>query len=205
MIPRAPLTTMLLVGCLGLQSAACDFSEQGGPRIEGASEPGELPTDTDDRFSIHSTDGAVKLGLADEVVYMRMSDEMLREVDAEMAAEAEDEGGLAGAIKSAVTGAVSKALRTRISFEHENIRDVRWEEDRLVVELEGGDNAFGDLEVNDDDVEDKFAEEDVRAFAEEWRKIRDAGPIERSEGEGDAAGDGREGGGGAAATEGGPA
>lgn len=152
--------------------SSCDLSDEGGPRFEVAGDAGQIPADEDDRFFIESTDQAVKLGLTDEAVYMRLSDRKLREIDEELS-EASDGEGIGGRIAAAVTGAVSKGLRTRVSFEHRNIRDMRWEGGELVVELENGEHAFGDMEVDDDDVTDRFAEDDVRAFIEEWREVKD--------------------------------
>jgi hypothetical protein len=169
--PAAALASATL---LAFSVSACDLSDEGGPRIESAADARELPDDSDDVFFIQTTDDAMKLGLTDEAIYMRFSDETLRKIDREMEEEAGEREGIAGAITSAVTGAVSKGLRTRISFVHENIRDIRWEEGRLVVELENGEHAFGDMEVEDEDVTRKFDEDDVREFIEEWRAVKDA-------------------------------
>lgn len=173
--PNAPTRTFLalLATLLAVPLAGCDFTAEGGPRLDSSADAGELPSDDDDVFAIQTTNDVMKLGLTDDVVYMRFSDQQLEEIDREIEIADGESEGLAARFESAVKGAVAKGLRTRISFDVDDIRDIRWENDRMVVELENGSRAFGDLDVEDEDVTRQFAEDDVREFIERWREVKE--------------------------------
>lgn len=162
--------TALLSLLLVLPLGACD---EGGPRLERAgARAGELPVDDDDRFSTLSRDGKIKLALTEDILYFRLSDDALREADLEMEEDTRDEEGLAGVITSAVTGAVSNALRTRVSFDVQNIRDIRWDDGQLVLELEEGPDRLENFTVDGEDVSTRFEEDEIRALAQEFEKVK---------------------------------
>lgn len=167
-----PSTALPLVLLLAVALPGCDLSEEGGPRVDIGAEARETPDDADDVFAIQSRGDIMKLGLTRESIYMRFSDEQLAKIDREMENEAAEAGeGLAGRITSAVTGAVSRGLRTRVAYDLANVSDVRWEDGRLVIELREGGRAFDDMEVEESDVMAQFAEEDARAFIDAWREV----------------------------------
>ena len=152
-----PFLVALLAACGG-DGAEMDF---GGENL-GA-----------DRFVIHSEDGAVRMGLTDYVVYFTLSDSVLTEARAEMR-DSMPRGGIGGAISGMVRGGVERALSFRAKYPLEDIRDIRWENDRMVVELTSG-RAFGDsFKVDDRPVDQLFSREDVEAFAAEFRRARRA-------------------------------
>lgn len=161
-----PAAALLLV----LAVAGCDDR---GMRFDMDTPAGELPADADDRFSILSRGGEVKLGLTDEAVYVRLSDEVLSDVDAEMKEEVEDLDGLGARIASAVTEGVSKGLRSRISWGVDDIRDIRWEDDRLVFEFEDGRHGPDRVQVDGEDFQEAFSEDDGRAFIDAFREVKE--------------------------------
>lgn len=167
--PYAPLALPSLL-VVALASGGCgdapDFE------LDRDTAVGEAPADADDLFSILSRGGEVKLGLTDQTVYFRLSDEVLADVDADIQEDLAGKEGIGGRIASAVTGGVSRALRTRVSWDVDEIRDVRWEDDRLVFEFEDGSRKLRDMTVGDEELEDAFTEEDARAFVAAFDEVK---------------------------------
>lgn len=126
-----------------------------------------------DRFAILSDQGAVRMGLTDEFVYFALSDSVIAEASAEMEEDASGEEGIGASIAGMVRGSVERALRFRTKYPLAEIRDIRWEDGRMVVEFENGATGLGDnIHVDDRPLEESFAREDVEAFAAEFRKVR---------------------------------
>ena len=128
----------------------------------------------EDRFAVLSENGGVRMGLTDEYVYFALSDSILAAARAEM--EEEDtvpREGIGGAIAGLVRGGVNRALHFRARYRVEEIRDIRWEDGRMVIEFEDPDRSVGDnFQIDDQPVEEAYREADVRAFAEEFRKVK---------------------------------
>lgn len=162
---RRPLSLALVAVLL----AGCGDAVPGFSRSEDGEDG--LPADEDTRFAVLTRDGKVKLGLTDEEVYARLSDEVLREVEDELAEEARDEG-LGGMIASAVKKGVRQGLRFRLSVDVDDIRDIRWEDGQLRVELEDGDLAFEDADVDGEPLGRGFGEDEGRAFARAFQELK---------------------------------
>ena len=129
-----------------------------------------------DRMVIHSEDGALRLGLTDHVLYLALSDSIVDIARQEMEDSMPREG-IGGAISGFVRGGVNRALSFRAKYPIERIRDIRWEDGRMVVDLEDGERAFGDNFSASDDrpIEEAFAEADVRALADEFHSLKQRG------------------------------
>lgn len=151
----ALLLSAALVGC-GDPGADVDF---GGEDL-GA-----------DRFAIHSDDGALRMGLTDEFVYFALSDSVLAEARVEMAADSPPDG-IGGTIAGIVKGGVSRALRFRARYHVDDIRDIRWENGRMVFDFVDPDRRITSLDVDDRPLDEIFTEEDVRAFGEHFRQVK---------------------------------
>ncbi len=128
-----------------------------------------------DRYSIVSEEGEVKLGLTDRFVYFALSDSTMAEIRAEMRSKSEEEGA-SGFFGGLLEKTVGKALGFRARIPVEEIRDIRWADGEMRVEFTDPDRRLGDdFQFNDRPMADAFAEEDVRRFAEEFRRVKESG------------------------------
>lgn len=128
-----------------------------------------------ERYSIVSEEGDVKMGLTDRFVYFSLSDSTMTEIRAEMRSKSEGEGA-SGFVGGLVERTVGKALGFRARIPLEEIRDIRWEDGAMRMEFTDPGRSLGDNFVfNDRRVTDAFAEEDVRRFAEELRRVKATG------------------------------
>lgn len=127
----------------------------------------------DDRFAIHSENGELRLALTDEFVYFALADSVQDLARSEMESGMADEGGLAGAIGGIVRGAVGQALSFRAKYPVAEIRDVRWQDGRMVFDFADPGRSLGDtFEVDDEPADQAFVESDVQAFGAEFRKLK---------------------------------
>lgn len=168
----SPPTLLALAACAVL--VACDVGpgERGGDRADlDLPSGGEATLEEGDLFAIRSRDGQARLGLTRDEIYVRMSDELLAEIDREMDEGAEDAGeGIGGDIARGILGGVSEALRTSVGVDVADVEDVQYREGAIV--LVGAEDAFRRMRFDDEPVLEKFAEEDVRAFAEAFRELK---------------------------------
>ncbi|MBW3552691.1 MAG: hypothetical protein KY466_04225 [Gemmatimonadetes bacterium] len=156
---RTRLTLLLLAPL-----AAC--SDGGADMDFGGEDLGE------DRFAIRSDDGAVRMGLTDDVVYFALSDSVRAVARAEMEDDTPREG-IAGSIAGAVRGGVSRALAFRAKYPVAEIRDIRWEDGRMTFDFEDPDRTLSrEFEVDDRPIAEAFSEQDVLAFAREFRRLK---------------------------------
>lgn len=125
-----------------------------------------------DRYTMVSDEGDVKMGLTDEFVYFALSDSTTAEVRAELRSKSEEEGA-SGFFGGLLERTVGKMVGFRARVPVAEIRDIRWEDGEMRVEFTDPDRRLGDnFEFNDRPVTDAFAEEDVRRFAEEFRRVK---------------------------------
>lgn len=163
--------TLIVLAFMALSTAGCDFEvgEDGAEMSFSESEQADL-------YSIVSRDDKVKMGLTEDVIYFGLSDELRQEVKEEMAEEMEGaEGRLERSLISIVSRGVSKALNASVSYELKDVRELRWEDGRIVIELEDGPADLDDFDVDGDDISRVFREGDVRRFAEEVERVKSGG------------------------------
>ncbi len=126
--------------------------------------------------SILSEDGFVRMGLTREWVYFALSDSARAEAQAEIREDAEADGvrGFFGGLMQSVLG---KALGFRAKFAVSEIEDIRWEDGRMRFEFEDADRRIDEnLQIGEDgSVTEAFAEDQVRAFAEVFRAVKEGG------------------------------
>lgn len=158
----------LLLAC-----AACapEPSEVAPPPEADASFTDEGPPPGGEQFVITTESDDVDLGLTDEVLYVRLNPDRLAEVEREMAAEVESEGGIGGFIAQTVTDAVGSALRHRVQFDLADVRDVRYEGGRLEIAL-AGDERLPQVENDGVPLEEAFAPDDARRFADAFQRVK---------------------------------
>lgn len=126
-----------------------------------------------DRYAITSADGGAKMGLTDDYVYFALADSVLAAARAEMRETAESDGAK-GFVGGLVERTVGKAMGFRARIPVEDIEDIRWEDGRMRIVFTDPDRRFGNtFRVDDAPAEEAFREEDVRAMAEEFRRLKD--------------------------------
>lgn len=113
--------------------------------------------------------GEVQLGLTDEVLYMGLTDRVAGEVEKELD-DAKSEGGLGGLIAGAVSSVVAEALRTPIQIPLDDVQDIRYEDERLEIDLTG-ENTNMDLEINDEPLEQQFDSDEARRFVDAFHNL----------------------------------
>jgi hypothetical protein len=111
-----------------------------------------------------STDGAVRMALTHDYVYLSLTDETRDEVREDLRAGA-DQDGAAGRIASFVERTVGKALEFRALYPVDDVEDVYWLDGGMHIEFASGRKRDVALKVGDQPVEDAFDEESVEAFS----------------------------------------
>jgi len=123
--------------------------------------------------AVSTRDGEIELGVTDSVLYTRLSPELQGRIQSEMADETQDESGLGGAIARAVTGAVSQGLAMAVSVPLDEVRDVRYEDGRVVIEMEdGGESPFNGSRNDDQPMLEQFDREAGERLADAFDKAR---------------------------------
>lgn len=123
--------------------------------------------------AVSTRDGEIELGVTDSVLFTRLSPELQARIQSEMADETEDESGLGGAIARAVTGAVSQGLAMAVSVPLDEVRDVRYEDGRVVIEMEdGGESPFDGSRNDDEPMLEQFDREAGERLAGAFDKAR---------------------------------
>lgn len=122
----------------------------------------------DARIEITSTDGKIALVMTGDVVAMQLSDDTMHRVDRKLhrarREQDDDDTAIGSAVKAAVLSAVRSLLDHSAECPLREIRDVRYEDGRLVFVTRGGRRLFERFEVQDRDVLESFDPADARAF-----------------------------------------
>lgn len=129
----------------------------------------------DARIAITTEDGKVTMVLTDRDVAFQLSDRTLHKVDRELRRarhEDDDDGVIGEVIKTAVITSVRAALEHSAVYPVRELRDVRYEDGRLVFVARNGDRLFERFEVDDDCVLEAFSPGDARAFVREFHRLR---------------------------------
>jgi hypothetical protein len=127
----------------------------------------------DARFTMTTEDGEVTLLLTDRDVAFQLSDRSLHRVHRELRdAENEQDNWLASVIVTAVTGTVREVLDHSLVCRVSDLRDVTYQDGRLVFTGRNGRRVFGRMEVCDEDVSHAFSERDARNFVREFRRVK---------------------------------
>lgn len=127
----------------------------------------------DARLAITTEDGDVTLLLTDRDVAFQLSGPTLRRVHRELRdAQEEQDNWLASAIVTAVTGTVRELLDHSLVCHVRDLREVSYEDGRLVFTGPNGRAVFGHARGCNSDVTQAFSERDARNFAREFRRLK---------------------------------
>jgi hypothetical protein len=130
----------------------------------------------EDRFSILSHDGELRMGLTDAYVYFALSEQAMEEARSDMEEDLGEGEGLGRMIGGMVQKGVEKALNFRAKYPVSEIEDIRWTDGAMeVVFRDRGRDVTDSIKVDDRPVTEAFAREDVEAFAEAFRALKSAG------------------------------
>jgi hypothetical protein len=125
----------------------------------GALAPGDL--------RIYNRDSTVDLVLAGNNILAGLSPKTIAKVkDKVNAKTAGETTGFAGSIAKIVTSSVSSAIGTHASYPLNEIRDIRYEDNTLVLVWRNGDEqeVFSNTKVNGEKVSRSFSQEDAERF-----------------------------------------
>ena len=110
---RKRVTTAVVMALL-LAVGACNRADRSA---ESSSASNQVPARmSGDSAVIHTTDGAITLGLVHDTVFMGLSDSVLTLARTDMARDTETHNALAGTIERLVKKSVGSALQTRLQY-----------------------------------------------------------------------------------------
>ena len=125
------------------------------------------------RLAITTESGEITLLLTDWDVMFQLSDRTLRRVHRELRdAREEQDNVLASAIVTAVTRTVGELLDHSLVCHVRDLRDVSYEDGRLVFMGRHGRLVFGNEGDCDSDALRAFSERDAQAFVREFRRLK---------------------------------
>jgi hypothetical protein len=131
---------------------------------------------SDARYAITTEDGKVTLVLTDDDVAIQLSDRTLNRVRRELKDKEEDEDNfLASVIKTVVIGTVGEIIDHSFACPVRKLRDVTYQDGRLVLIDKNGSHVFADADLDDSDVMSSFSEKDARNFVREFHRLKTEG------------------------------
>lgn len=115
---------------------------------------------------IYNEDSTVDLLLIGDKIAAGLSPKTVAQVRTEMDSDAKSDTGLGGSIASLVKKSVAGAIGTHAEFPISDLRDVRYDNGRLVFEWKNGGhhNMFDATRVNGKKASDTFRQEDAQRF-----------------------------------------
>ena len=116
---------------------------------------------------IYNADSSVDLILAGDKILAGLSPKTVAEIKAKLETSASgDTSRLGGSIAQIVKKSVAGAIGTHAVYPLAEIRDIRYEGDRIVVDWKNGGKRelFGNSKVNEHQVSDSFRPEDAKRF-----------------------------------------
>ena len=119
---------------------------------------------------IVATDNGVDLALIGDSISTGLSQSALAKVRAETDTAKVSTGGFAGDIEKMVKGKVQSAIGTRVSFPISAVRDVRYENGRIVFDWNGrSPGVFDNTRFNGKPLLESFAPVDAEQFVDAVR------------------------------------
>lgn len=127
----------------------------------------------DARYAMDSRNGKLTCLLTDRVVAFQLSDRTVNKVRRELRDKKDEQDNwFAAAIVTAVAGTVSEFIDSSVECRIRDIKDVRFQDGRLVFIARDGRRLFDNMEVDDDDVCAAFSDGDARKFVREFRRLK---------------------------------
>ena len=125
------------------------------------------------RCAITTEDGDVTLLLTDRDVAFQLSERTLSRVHRKLwDAEHDQDNWLASVIVTTVTSTVREVLDHSFVYHVRDLRDVSYEDGRLVFTGRDGRLLFGDGAFCDSDASGAFSERDALKFVREFRRVK---------------------------------
>jgi hypothetical protein len=121
---------------------------------------------------IYSADSAIDLVLSGNNILAGLSPKTIAKVKGSLdSSAARDTTGVGGSISQIVKRSVAGAIGTHASFSLSDMRDIRYEGGRIVVDWKDGRtrDLFGNTKVNGSNTSDSFRSEDAERFVEAVR------------------------------------
>ncbi len=143
-------------------AVACNRSHETG----AASYNGGPLGHSDANMAIKTTDGAMKLGVAHDTVYMGLSDSVLAVATNDMAKDTEESGSaFAGRIERMVKTSVGKALKTRLTYPLADLDTVTYSDGTIRFKYRIRRKiAFEDVSQSNHKALQSFSPEDAQRF-----------------------------------------
>lgn len=116
---------------------------------------------------IVSVDGSVDLVLMGDRILAGLSPQKVAEIRTELEkSSGKDTAGLGGSIAQIVKKTVAGAIGTHMAYPLAEIRDIRYERGRLVIESNDGreNTLFGNTKVDGRELSNSFREDDAHRF-----------------------------------------
>jgi hypothetical protein len=157
MLPRGPSARATSFTCGGM-SHYVHWSERQNP--------------DDARFAITTEDGEMTLLLTDRDVVFQLSERRFHRVQRELrdAKREQEDNWLASVFVTVVTGTVREVLDHSFVCHVSDLREVRYDDGRLLFIGPHGRAVFG--HDDDDDVTRAFSERDARNFVREFQRMK---------------------------------
>jgi len=158
---------IISVGCTAALlswSVACQKSDQSSGN--GSASNGVPARMSGDSIVIRTKDGTMQLGLADDTVFMGLTDSVLAVVGKDMARDTEEtRSAIAGAVERYVKKRVSSALHTRLQYPLADIDSAHYSNGRIKFAYRNRRKmAFEDVKQNNQTALDSFTPEDAQNF-----------------------------------------
>jgi hypothetical protein len=117
---------------------------------------------------IASVDGGVDLALLGDTISGGLSEKTLAEVKAKTDTSSVKSSGFSADIEKMVKGTVQSALATRVGFPLSDVKDVRYDGQRIVFQWNDGKahESFNKTKVNNRDAMSSFSAADAQRFVE---------------------------------------
>ena len=117
---------------------------------------------------ILTTDGNFDVTLSGDRILAGLSDKMVAKVRDEMAKSSGNDSGLGAVIAGAVKSSVASAIGTHISYQLSNLKELRYEDGKLIVVTNDGDTHGLSGDSKDGNRKEKavFAKADAQRLIE---------------------------------------
>ena len=126
------------------------------------------------RCAITTRNGKVTLVLTERVVALQLSDRTMRKIDRKLhqARQADDGDTIGEAFKVAALNTVRSLLDHSAECPVGELREVRYEDGRLVFISIDGDPVFRHISTDDDELLEAFDPDDANEFVREFRRLK---------------------------------
>lgn len=164
----------LAVAAIGCSRHDADDTSTGGRVVTAVSGVDLERRDSTQRLGpgdirIVNEDNAVELTLVGDRITAGLSDQVVNKVRRELDTTGRNESGIGANIANMVKGAVANSIGSRVAFPLSDVKDVRYEDGRLVFEWKKEHRIFDQSKVNGKRTDESFRPDDARRFVDAVR------------------------------------